>query len=46
MEDKEKRLYFFGKTFSLANINIDVALKIPFFTLNNVKIDFDGCHIY
>lgn len=46
MEDKERRFYNFEKTSLFADISINVMLKMPFFTLNNVKIDFIGCHIY
>ena len=46
VEDKEKKSRFFEKMFLLANINIDIALRISFFTLSNDKIDFVGCHIY
>ena len=39
-EDKKKRFYFLEETFLLANISINVALKISLFTLSNIKIDF------
>lgn len=37
---------FFKKTFLLADINLDIALEISFFILNNVEIDFVGYHLY
>ena len=46
MEDKEKRLCFFEEIFLLADINMDIALSILFFTLNNVEINFIDHNIY
>lgn len=46
MEDEEERSHFFEKTFLLADISMDAALKIPFFTLDNNKIDFADCYFY
>ena len=46
LEDKEKRCRFFEETFLLADLSKDIALDMPFFTLNNLKTDFTDCHIY
>ena len=46
IKDKEEKSRFFEETFLLADISIDIALGIPFFTLSNVEIDFVNCHIY
>lgn len=35
VEGKEERSRFFEKTFLLADISMDIALIIPFVTLNN-----------
>lgn len=37
---KEKKFCFFDKIFFLANFTIDVILKILFFTLINMKVNF------
>ena len=39
MEDNGEKSHFFEKMFLLANISIDIAMEMPFFTLNNFKID-------
>ena len=46
MEDKEKKSHFFEETFLLANISMNIALEMFFFTLSNVKINFIDCQIY
>ena len=46
MEDKDGRSRFFKEIFLLADISIDIALNMPFFILNDVKIDFVNCHIH
>lgn len=46
MEDKQKISRFFEETFLLADISMDIALNMPYFTMNNVEIDFVDCHIY
>ena len=46
MEDKEKRSCFLMETFLLANINIDITLKMFFLTLSNVEIDFVSQHLH
>ena len=46
MEDKKERSHFFEEIFLLANISIDITLKMAFFTLSNDEIDFIGYHIY
>lgn len=40
VEDKNERSYFFEGTFLLANISMDVACRMSFFILSNVKINF------
>lgn len=40
IEDNEKRSHFFEESFILTDISIYIVLKMLFFTLNNVKIDF------
>ena len=45
VEDKERRSCVFIETFLLANINIDITLKMFFLTLNNVEIGFVGQHL-
>lgn len=46
VEDEQKRFCFFEETFLLADISMDVALRMPFLTLNNVEIDFVNHHCY
>ena len=45
MEDKEEKYRFFEKTFLLVNISIDIAFKILFLILSNIKIDFNDCYL-
>lgn len=40
MDDKDKKSCFFEKTFLLAKISMDVALRMSFLTLNNVEVNF------
>lgn len=40
MEDKKKRSYFFGETFLLAEISMDIILGISFIIISNVEINF------
>lgn len=43
IKGKDKKSWFFQKTFLLANISIDIiALEMFFFTLNNIKVNFDN----
>ena len=42
----KKRSCFFEDTFLLADIRIDIVLKILFFTLSNIEIDFVNCYIH
>lgn len=46
INNKEERTDFFKKTFLLTDISIDIALKMFFFTLNNVEIDFVCYYIH
>lgn len=46
MEDKKERSRFFEEILPLADITIDIAINISFFTLSNVEIDFMGYYIY
>lgn len=40
MEDKLEKARFLQEIFLLADINIEIVLKIHFFTLNNTNIQF------
>lgn len=40
VDDKDKRLRFFEKTFRSADININVAFKIFSLILSNIEINF------
>lgn len=40
-EDQLKKARFFQETFLLANISVEVVLRILFFTLSNADIQFD-----
>lgn len=40
VEDKNRRSQFFEKTFLLADLSINIVLKIFFLTLSNVKVNF------
>ena len=46
IKDMEKRSRFLVKTFLLVVISIDIALRMSFLILNNIKINFVGRHIY
>lgn len=36
----EKKFYFFKKIFLVTNLSINVALKMFFFILNNIEVNF------
>lgn len=40
VQDKLKKVQFFEKTFLLANINIEVVLKMLFLIFSNINIRF------
>lgn len=40
VEDKNEKSQFFKGTFLLANFDMDIALRMFFFTLSNVKVNF------
>ena len=40
--NKDKRERFFEKSFLLANVNLDVELKMLFLTMSNVDVDFQA----
>ena len=40
MNDRAKKVCFFEKTFLLADISMDLALKMFFFTLSNADVHF------
>ncbi len=40
LSDKDDREIFFKETFLLDDVNPHVVLKIPFFTMSKVNIDF------
>ena len=46
VEDKERRSCFFGEIFLLADISMDIVLRMPFFILNNVEINFIDLQIH
>ena len=46
VKEKEKMSCFFEKTFLLADISINVTLKLLFFILSNNENDFTGCYYY
>ena len=46
MENEKKRSQFFKETFLLADINMNVVLKMSFLILSNVEIEFTSHHIY
>ena len=45
-KNKEEKSCIFEKMFLLANISMNIALKISFLTLSNIEINFVGHHIY
>ena len=46
IEDKDRKYRFYEEIFLLADISINIALLMPFFTLSNIEIDFVDCHIH
>lgn len=42
VDDKDGNSRFFEKTFLLINISIDIIFVMFFFTLSNVKVDFNN----
>ena len=40
--DKANRVRFFEKIFRVANVSLEIVLKMPFLTLNGVNVDFSG----
>ena len=40
MSDKDGKERFFEKSFLLANVKLDIVLRMLFLTINNVDIDF------
>ena len=46
VKNKERKYHFFEEIFLRADISINIALLMPFFTLNNIEIDFMDCHIH
>lgn len=40
VDNKDKTSQFFEKTFLLADMSIYITLGTPFFTMNNVKVNF------
>lgn len=42
INDKDKKSHFFEKIFLLVDIKMDVALKMLFFTLSNVEVNFNN----
>ena len=46
MKDRELKSPYFEEICLLVDINMNITLKMPFFTMNNIEIDFVGHHIY
>lgn len=42
VDNKEEKSCFFTKTFLLADMSMDVAFAMSFFTLSNVEIKFNN----
>lgn len=42
LDDKDRKSFFFKKTFLLVNISMIVAFGMPFLILSNVKINFNN----
>lgn len=42
VDKKDGKPHFFEETFLLADISIDIAFKISFFTLNNIVVNFNN----
>ena len=40
--DKANQVKFFEETFLVANVSLEIVLKMPFFTLNGADVDFLG----
>lgn len=41
IQSQQKKIGFFLKTFLITDINMDIVLKMPFFTIRNINIQFD-----
>ena len=46
IEDKEEKSRFFEEIFLLADISMDITVRMFFYILSNVEVDFVGCYIY
>lgn len=42
INNKKRKSQFFKETFLLANINIDIAFRISFLILSNIKVNFNN----
>lgn len=40
MDSKDKKFWFFEKTFLLADMSMNVAFEMFFFILNNIEVNF------
>ena len=40
IENKQEKSCFFKKSFLLADINMDIAVRMTFYNLSNIEIDF------
>ncbi len=40
--DKDGRERFFKESFLLANVKLDIMLKMPFLTMSNTDVDFQA----
>lgn len=41
IDDKDKKSYFFKKIFLLANININITIRMLFLILSNIQNNFN-----
>lgn len=46
VHDRAEKVLFFEEIFLLADISMDVALRIPFFTLSNANVHFTYWRLY
>ena len=45
MSDKDGKKRFFDENFLLADIKLDVVLRMPFLTINNIDVDFQAWYL-
>ena len=42
VSDKDGKEKFFEKSFLLADVNLDIVLKMPFLIMSNAEVDFQA----